>query len=232
MSLLHRIVDSVYELRRKVDSEETFVRRTLRTHRQDGGARLLDVGCGFGRFHDFVVNAGWRYTGVDLSPRAVERGRAAGRDIRAAGDPLASQFQSDEKFAAILFAHVIEHFDTDSLIPFLAGYLEMLEPGGIVVILTPLMHRGFYDDFDHVKPYNPEAIRQMFCRSTLQTRPFELPGEYAEIDLWIKRDPFWHSYRTRRINHVLGIPLTIACVASFGLIAKTTGYGMVLRRTR
>jgi len=225
MSIVHRIVDGVYELRRKVDSEETFVRSTLRKHHRDG-ARLLDVGCGFGRFHRIVADSGWQLTGVDVNPEAVLRGVAESRDVRDA-----SGFHSGPEFDAILLAHIVEHFDTDSLIALLARYLEMLRPGGIVIILTPLMHCGFYDDFDHVKPYNPEAIRQMLCRSTPQTRPFALPGEYDEIDLWIKRDPLWHSYWTSRANHLFNIPLTLAAVASFGLIAKVTGYGMVLRRT-
>jgi len=224
MTFLHRIVDSVYELRRKVDSEETFVRGILRRHFHEG-ARLLDVGCGFGRFHSAIQSTGWSYTGVDLNPKTVEQGRARNREVYLAGD-----LQADEKFDAILLAHIIEHLDTDQLIAFLGHYLEKLRPGGIVIVLTPVMHRGFYDDFDHVKPYNPEALRQMLCRSTQQTRPFAIPGEYREIRLWIKRDPFWHSYRSSRAHHLLSIPLTLAAVASFGLIAKTTGYGMVLRR--
>ncbi len=225
MSSPQTLVDAVYELRRKVDSEETFIRRTLRRHFREGAA-LLDVGCGFGRFYDIAVRAGWKYTGVDSNPDTVERGRAAKRDIH-----NAAEFAPERKFDALLLAHIVEHFETDALLVFLERYLAMLAPGGILMILTPVMHRGFYDDFDHVKPYNPEAIRQMLCRSTAQTRPFAIPGEYRELDLWIKRDPLWHSYRTTRLNHIFSIPLTIAAIVSLGLIGKTTGYGMVLRKT-
>lgn len=224
MTALHRVVDAVYELRRRVNSEETFLRATLRRHVREG-ARLLDVGCGFGRFHAIVRDSGWRCIGVDSNPATVERGRAEGREVF-----QSAELQAGEQYDAILLAHIIEHFDTESLLAFLAHYLEMLRPGGIVIILTPLMHRGFYDDFDHVKPYNPGAVRQILCRSAAQVRPFAIPGQYEETDLWIKRDPLWHSYRDRRWNHLFDIPLTLAAVLSGGLIARTTGYGMVLRR--
>ena len=225
-SPLHAIVDAVYELRRRVNSEEIFLHRTLAANCAPG-TRLLDVGCGRGRFQPLIQASGVQWTGLDVNPQTVENGLARGLDFR-----IANQFPSpgEAAFDAMLFSHVIEHMDADTLSTFLTHYLAHLKPGGIAIFLTPLMHRGFYDDFDHVKPYNPNALRQMLCRSTSQTQPFSMSGVYDEVDLWLKHDPLWHTHRIGGWTHLFDIPATLACVLTRGLIGRLTGYGMVVRR--
>lgn len=225
-SSLHSVVDAVYELRRRVNSEETFLRRSLAANCARG-ARLLDVGCGRGRFQPLIQAAGIKWTGVDVNAETVGDGLARGLDFRHAND---FPRPGEVSFDAMLFSHVIEHMDADTLALFLTHYLSHLKPGGTAIFLTPLMHRGFYDDFDHVKPYNPHALRQMLCRSTSQTQPFPMSGVYSEVGLWLKRDPLWHTHRTGRWTHLFDIPATLACVVTRGLIGRLTGYGMVFRR--
>ena len=52
-----------------------------------------------------------------------------------------------------------------------------------------------------------------------------MTGEYEELDVWFKRDPLWHAHRRGRWTHLFGIPAALACISSFGLIGKLTGYG-------
>ena len=49
-------------------------------------------------------------------------------------------------------SHVIEHFAPSDLLVFMDGYIDLLRPGGHLIIATPLMSPYFYDDFDHIKP--------------------------------------------------------------------------------
>ena len=219
------LLASLYGFRGRINSEETFVRRTL-TKRAARNGKLLDVGCGHGRFYDITVSAGLEYMGVDINPATVSKNREQGRDVYHDADLQAMSPMVN----VLLFSHVIEHFDYADLVRFLDRYLRCLKVGGLVIVLTPLYHRGFYDDFDHVKPYNPEALRQMFCRSTSQTREISLQGTYSELNIWFKRDPVWHTYRTGRWCHLFGAPLSLASTLSFGLLGKLTGYGMVLQR--
>lgn len=127
--------------------------------------------------------------------------------------------------------HIIGHFRQEELPTFLNAYLDRLTVGGLVVIFTPLPHQGFYDDFDHVKPYPPGALRQLFCGSAAQTSGFRVHGEYVEVGLWFKRTSLWHSHRAGLWTHLFALPLSLACTLSFGLIGRTTGYGLVLQRT-
>lgn len=219
------LLNSAYGLRKEINSEETFLRRTLKK-RARKGAVLLDVGCGHGRFHDIITSAGVKYIGVDINPATVSRNQALGRNVY-----HDAEFQTMRPTVdAILFSHIIEHFSYADLLRFLDRYLHCLKAGGLVIILTPVYHRGFYDDFDHVKPYNPGALRQMFCRSSSQTQEIALEGTYRELDLWFKRDTVWHTHRSAKWGHFFGVPLCLASTLSFGLLGKLTGYCMVLQR--
>jgi SAM-dependent methyltransferase len=223
--MLRKIVNRSYSVRLAINSEETFIRGVLRNRGVSGGS-ILDVGCGFGRFFDIANSEGLDYLGVDSNPNTVAVNRASHRrvltDAEFANYPGA--------FDVLLLSHIVEHFDYAGLVSFFIRYLPRLKAGGLLVILTPLLHAGFYDDFDHVKPYNPEAIRQLLCRSTAQTQPFSIPGRYVERRIWFKRDPLFHMHTAAKWRHVLTLPSSLACALSFGLVGTLTGYGMVLER--
>jgi len=59
-------------------------------------------------------------------------------------------------------SHIIEHFAPHDLLPFIDSYLHRLQPGGRLIICTPLLTKNFYNDFDHVKPYQPVGIGMVF----------------------------------------------------------------------
>lgn len=83
-------------------------------------------------------------------------------------------------------AHIIEHFDYKSLLEMMERYLKVLKPGGALIIATPLLSHRFYDDFDHVKPYSPIAIKGFFGRCIHQVQ-FQSNTELELTDLWIRR---------------------------------------------
>jgi 2-polyprenyl-3-methyl-5-hydroxy-6-metoxy-1,4-benzoquinol methylase len=225
MTDLARLLNAIYMLRRKVNSEETFLRRTLKA-RSFRGARLLDVGCGFGKLYEIIRSQGVEYVGVDVNPDIVEHNLNLQRVVY-----TDAQFCSTtDLFDVLLLSHLIEHFEYSDLVKFLNTHLSRLKQGGIIIIFTPLYHRGFYDDFDHIKPYNPEALRQLFCKSSKQTQEYGLRGEYVELDIWFKRDSVWHSHSTGKWKHIFSVPLSLACTFSYGLVGRRNGYGIVLKR--
>tara|TARA_R110000751_G_scaffold172928_3_gene279379 strand:+ start:92198 stop:93136 length:939 start_codon:yes stop_codon:yes gene_type:complete len=71
------------------------------------GAKILDVGCGSGKFLKRIRRAGWRGFGVDFDKKAVNEAQIAGLNV-IVGDISCSEVFS-EKFDAISFNHVIEH---------------------------------------------------------------------------------------------------------------------------
>ena len=99
---------------------------------------VLDLGCGEGVLVDFLRAAGGsegcRYTGVDLSERAIEAARAA------RGDQLTRFVVADaeawepgpERFDAIVLNECLYYFHEP--LETLRRYLGALAPGGVVVI--------------------------------------------------------------------------------------------------
>jgi SAM-dependent methyltransferase len=98
------------------------------------GARVLDIGCGYGLSLDVACTRfGWNGVGIEPSA-AGERGkRELGLDIRT--DNFDDAFDPDERFDVILAIEVLEHV-TDPR-AFLAAIGRRLTPDGVVLLTTP-----------------------------------------------------------------------------------------------
>lgn len=97
------------------------------------GGRMLDVGCGSGRFLRKMAALGWRCEGLDFSETAVSLCRAAGLDVRR-GD-LSSAGFDDAHFDLVTARHVIEHVPDP--VAFLREAARVLKPRGRLLIQTP-----------------------------------------------------------------------------------------------
>lgn len=88
--------------------------------------RVIEVGCGSGRFLVRLRSKGWNVQGVELQPQPEDF--ILQHDAQ---EPL--PFQED--FDVLLAVEVIEHLvDTDGFLRSCAGALK---PGGVVIITTP-----------------------------------------------------------------------------------------------
>jgi SAM-dependent methyltransferase len=95
------------------------------------GGRLLDVGCGDGRFLDAAQAAGWRPVGVELSREAL-RG-VGGRHRVLVGTTAA--LRTGAGFAAITFWDVLEHLPDPAAA--VRGAVAALAPGGLLAASMP-----------------------------------------------------------------------------------------------
>jgi 2-polyprenyl-3-methyl-5-hydroxy-6-metoxy-1,4-benzoquinol methylase len=97
------------------------------------GGRMLDVGCGNGRYLSTMRKLGWQVQGVEFSEDGVRVCRKAELPVHH-GD-LASAGFPDASFDLITVRHVIEHIPEPH--PFMAELSRILKPGGLLVIETP-----------------------------------------------------------------------------------------------
>lgn len=95
--------------------------------------RLLDIGCGKGRFLAAARTAGWETLGVEFAPASAERAQAAYDLDVLVGDFLDIPFQG--AFDAITMWHVVEHLPDPMAAVTRAA--SLLGSGGRLVISVP-----------------------------------------------------------------------------------------------
>jgi SAM-dependent methyltransferase len=120
----------------------------LRVH---PGMRVLDVGCGVGRWSRLLAARGASVTGIDLSPTMVAeaRRRASARPLRGRCRFLVqdlSALQAEEKFDLVLSVTVLQHIlDTAALRAALQRMVEHLAEDGTLILLEAAPERSAGD---------------------------------------------------------------------------------------
>ncbi|MDD5218329.1 MAG: class I SAM-dependent methyltransferase [Candidatus Omnitrophica bacterium] len=214
-----------FDLRRREYGKLAGLFRNCRT--------ILDLGCGTG---DFLVHIKDKAVGIDHNLDSVALAQKQRLPVTL-GDVLKTPFESGS-FDGIFCAHVIEHFDPEHALALLREIDRLLKPGGILVLQTPVLHRGFYNDFTHVKPYHPEAILHYLS----ETRQTNLPkiGEYQVLKIRYRYADLYvpllePGRRPASIVRWLLILIKCAslCVASVGIknFFVRNGYTLVLQKS-
>lgn len=127
------------------------------------GARLLDVGSGFGSCVLAARQKGIDAIGIEMSPFEVEFARRRLKNVRPNDDPeqvypLGSVFDVDaplNSFDAITFWNVLEHIE--NLAEVLSLAKRLLKNGGIVYIVCPNYSAWRQEAHYHV-PWKPNFL--------------------------------------------------------------------------
>lgn len=98
-----------------------------------GQGRLLDFGCGAGKFLKRMHAVGWHVTGVDFSDVAVSSVRQSG--LKALQGSLPHPELSSASFDVVTMRHALEHVPDP--VSVLRAAKDLLTPGGKLVIQVP-----------------------------------------------------------------------------------------------
>lgn len=100
--------------------------------RPDG--KLLDIGCGNGRYIKMMESLGWNVAGIEMDDAAAKTGRDNWNLNIFTGQAADAPFPQSS-FDYVTASHLLEHLSNP--IEYLATMIGFLKPGGKIIILTP-----------------------------------------------------------------------------------------------
>jgi SAM-dependent methyltransferase len=118
-------------------------------------ARLLDVGCGGAWLGDHFGD----YTGIDVSPEAVEAALARGRRALLVDGEEPLPFD-EASFDGVVLKDVLEHVADPVVL--VREVRRVLRPGGRVFASSPDAQRWVWDDYTHRRPFTRKSFRLLF----------------------------------------------------------------------
>ena len=127
------------------------------------GAKVLDIGSGFGSYVLAARNAGLNAFGVEIAGFEVEFARSRLEQLRPEDDPNMVYLCGDarkldltpESLDAVTFWNVIEHIENWDLV--MNAVAEYLKPGGFVFIICP-NYMAWRDEAHYHVPWKPAPL--------------------------------------------------------------------------
>ena len=176
------------------------------------GCRVLDVGCGVGRWSRLLAARGARVTGVDLSPTMIEEAR---RRAARAGLAERCDFQVQDvcnlqvhgQFDLVLAVTVLQHIlDPVGLRAAITAMSRQLAPGGRMILLEAAPAEDVSRCDTTVFKARRRAVYLDLLRSC---------GLHVRLLTGVDPAPF----RSRLLPHIRNLPRWMAA----GLLALATG---------
>jgi cyclopropane fatty-acyl-phospholipid synthase-like methyltransferase len=104
--------------------------------------RVLDVGCGVGRWGDVLVGKVERYVGVDFSSELVaiakQRVTAGGFYVMSADEVCRQSLSTEWPFDLVIVSGVFLYLNDDQISRTIRGLLDVIADDGLVYIREPL----------------------------------------------------------------------------------------------
>lgn len=205
---------------------------------KEGSITVVDIGCGFSDFAYQVQQknpmAVTYY--LDGNPDTVEKLRMQGYNAQMYNAPTRLPFD-DGQIEFIHCSHMIEHLQPHELYLLLQEINRTLAVQGVLVLSTPTLWEGFYDDLSHVRPY-PVAVLDKY----LTPGPKEVSSTRRTVNQFRREALFYRyekspifSYHGLRGNPgfmdmiVLGIKKAVTSIGIYRL--TTTGYTAIYRKS-
>ncbi len=146
-----------------IEGYETHFLRFLPKNKE---IRILDIGCGFGQLLYMMKQRGYmNVEGVDLGFEQIETTNKLGIKAERISDLEDYLAKQDETWDLITMSGVIEHFERNKILSYLAAIRKALKNNGRIVITTENMAAASaafmrYIDFTHSIGFTERSLEQ------------------------------------------------------------------------
>ncbi len=152
----------------------------------DKNAAILDYGCGFGDFVEYLKLKGFEnISGVDINPVLVSAAaERTGCRFEVLKDIREFSEGNLSKYDCIHLKDVLEHIDKRELVFHLGKLKRMLRPGGFIIVSVPQMS-GFtslftmFNDFTHNTLFTERSLKYILRAAG-----------FSSVELVSPREPF------------------------------------------
>lgn len=199
-------------------STRNFVRNILPVLPADRQAKILDIGCGYGRYLKALELGGYANVfGIDVSEEqiAYAQDRLGLRNC-ICGDAL--EFLGDQSgtYDAILLLDVMEHLDVAYAVDLCRAVHRALKPDGVFIVLVPNalspLCPHLYADITHQRAYTTDSVEQMLRLGGFDDfRHFATPTPVHGLKSLVRRtawelviNPFLKAYFLVVVGSTLG----------------------------
>lgn len=155
---------------------------------------ILDVGTAEG---SFIKHNSQRIVGIDTNKESIRICKKKGFNV-VLGSALKMPFKKTT-FDGVHASHIIEHLYPKDAYIFLKEVDRVLKHKGIFVLSTPLFWNGFYNDFTHVKPYNPESILRYLVYDGSEKTLKSFHGRYKLVKIVYRYNTLYFPFRLGRL---------------------------------
>lgn len=219
-------IESIIKSIQKINVEEKNLIKFISSVNLTPEKKILDIGCGYGEKMRLFQSLGFNVVGIDINEDIIRNNLKAGLNCMT----IQEFNKTNELYDILLMSHIIEHFLPDDLLKFMDDYLDRLKLNGYLIIATPLNSPYFYDDFDHVKPYQPVGINLVFGEKEGQVK-YHSKNTIKLIDIWFRRNCLKLSHsrglylrKYTPIPHIINLIFAILFHISFGKISRIDGW--------
>jgi SAM-dependent methyltransferase len=179
--------------------------RSIVNRRHPKGGRLLDIGCGYGRFLGSLADSNWELTGTEISETAIAHVAGSVPSATVHRGLIEDVDFGAGSFDAITMIAVLEHVKDPKAT--LVRVAQWLAPGGLLLVQVPYiapfirMKRVLpfvpihFEAPRHLYDFSPRTLPRYFRETGLAdvrvdiARPYSSVGKLGELLIWGVKAP-------------------------------------------